>query len=282
MLGPGLLRAEAPPITATKAGSLVPLGRTGIKASFLAQGTGYNGYNQSSEQTRAGKEAFDRLVRRSLNHGINFLDMADLYGSHPFVKDVIRGLPRQRLVLLSKIWPRKAKWCNFSGGAKAEVERFCRELNTDYLDICLIHCMLNDQWPTEFARVREELSALKKKGQVRAVGVSCHDFGALKVAAAHPWVDVIFARINNKGGKQYSCDAPVEELAAVLKRARENGKAVVGMKIFGAGKLTTPEAKDASLKYVIQHRLVDAMTIGTTSPDQVDDTVARVDRALAA
>lgn len=282
LAGPAALRAEVPPIRATKAGSWVTLGRSGVKATFLAQGTGYNGYNHSSAQTRAGKQAFDALLRRSLDHGVRFLDMADLYGSHPFVKDVIKGIPRDKLVLLSKIWPRKANWCTPSGGAKAEVERFCKELGTDHLDVCLIHCMLNEQWPSEYARIRDELSELKQKGQVRAVGVSCHNFGALKLAATSPWVDVIFARINHKGGKEYSCDASVEELSAVLRQARSNGKGVVGMKIFGAGKLTSPEAKDASLKYVIEHRLVNAITIGTTSPDQVDDTVARVDKALQA
>lgn len=282
LAGPVALRAEVPAITATRAGSWVTLGRSGVKATFLAQGTGYNGYNHSSAQTRAGKQAFDGLLRRSLDHGVRFMDMADLYGSHPFVKDVIKGIPRDKLVLLSKIWPRKAKWCTPSGGAKAEVERFCKELGTDHLDVCLIHCMLNEQWHSEFARIRDELSELKQKGQVRAVSVSCHHFGALKVAANSPWVDVIFARINHKGGKEYSCDASVEELSAVLRQARANGKGVVGMKIFGAGKLTSPEAKDASLKYVIKHRLVNAITIGTTSPDQVDDTVARVDKALQA
>ncbi|RME92619.1 MAG: aldo/keto reductase [Verrucomicrobia bacterium] len=277
MVGPAAFAARTP---ARKANDLVPLGRTGIKATFLAQGTGYNGYNHSSAQTRAGKEAFDRLLRTSLDHGVNFIDMADLYGSHPFVRDVIRGIPRDRLVLLSKIWPRKASWVTPSGGAFAEVERFCKELGTDHLDVCLIHCMLNDQWAEEYKRIRDELSELKQKGKVRAVGVSCHDFGALKVAAKHPWVDVIFARINHKGGKQYSCDASPEELAVVLKQARANGKAVVGMKIFGAGKLTKPEQKDASLKFVISQGLVDAITIGCTEPEQVHDTVERVNRAL--
>ena len=116
------------------------------------------------------------------------------------------------------------------------------------------------------------------EGTVRAVGVSCHDFGALKVAATHPWVDVIFARINYKGGKDYSCDAPVEELAEVLKLARRNGKAVVGMKIFGAGKLTEPEQKDTSLKFVFENGLVDAITIGMMDPQQVDDTLQRMAR----
>lgn len=276
--------AAAPALAASQAtgpahfagSDIVPLGKTGIKVSRLAQGTGFNGYNQSSAQTRAGKEAFDKLMRHGIDEGISFLDMADLYGSHPFVKDVLKELPRDKFALLSKIWPRKADWVTPSGGATQEVDRFRKELNIDQLDVCLIHCMLNDQWPTEYERIRDELSALKDKGAIRAVGVSCHDFGALKVAAAHPWVDVIFARINYKGGAEYSCDAPVEELAATLKTARANGKAVVGMKIFGAGKLVKPEEKDTSLKYVFENGLVDAITIGMMNPSEVDDTLKRM------
>jgi aryl-alcohol dehydrogenase-like predicted oxidoreductase len=258
--------------------ALVPLGKTGLKVSRLAQGTGYNGHNHSSEQTRAGKESFDRLMRHGLDNGITFLDMADLYGSHSFVADVLKGLPRDKFVLLSKIWPRNESWVTPSGGAKAEIERFRKELNTDRVDVCLIHCMLNDKWPTEYERIRDELSELKDRGTVKAVGVSCHDFGALKVAAEHPWVDVIFARINHKGGKEFSCDASAPEVAAVLKKARANGKAVVGMKIFGAGKLVKPEEKDTSLKYVFHNDLVDAVTIGMTQPKQVDDTMERMAR----
>ena len=50
-----------------------------------------------------------------------------------------------------------------------------------------------------FERIRDELSELKQKGAVRAVGVSCHDHEALKVAAAHPWVDVVLARRQHAG-----------------------------------------------------------------------------------
>lgn len=276
-MAPGLLRAAKAETTVHFRGSdLVALGRTGIKVSRLAQGTGYNGYNHSSAQTRAGKESFDHLLRHDLDEGIRFLDMADLYGSHPFVKDVIKGLPRDRFVLLTKLWPRKETWVTPSGGAKKEIDRFRQELGVDRLDVCLIHCMLNDKWPTEYEHIRDDLSDLKQKGVVRAVGVSCHDFGALKVAAEHPWVDVIFARINNKGGKEYSCDGSVEEVSAVLKTARKNGKAVVGMKIFGAGKLVKPEEKDASLKYVFTNDLVDAITVGMMKPAEVDDTLKRM------
>ena len=109
----------------------------------------------------------------------------------------------------------------------------------------------------------------------------CHDFGALKAAAAHPWVDVILARINNRG-KEAAMDASVEEVTPVLKQARANGKVVLGMKIFGAGKLVTPDEKDASLKYVFQNNLVDAITVGMLSQEQVDDTIERMNKALKA
>jgi predicted aldo/keto reductase-like oxidoreductase len=160
-----------------------------------------------------------------------------------------------------------------SGGAKEEVDRFRKELGVEQLDICLIHCMTNDKWPGEFERIRDELSDLKQKGAVRAVGVSCHDFGALETASQHPWVDVIFARINYKGGKEYSCDGTVEQISSTLKAARQHGKAVVGMKIFGNGKLVKAEEKAASLNYVLKHDLVDAVTIGMLNPKEVDDTL---------
>lgn len=281
-LGFGADSAPAPAAGKRSVADRVPLGPTGIQVSWLAQGTGFNGSARSSEHTRMGWEKFDRLLRHSLDQGVNFLDMADLYGSHPFVTRTVKGIPRDRLVLLSKIWPRKENWVTPSGGATEEVDRYRQELATDMIDVVLIHCMTNDKWADEYARVRDELSALKQRKVVRAVGVSCHDHGALKVAATHPWVDVIFARINHKGGRDYAMDGSVEEITQTLKLARANGKAVVGMKIFGAGKLVKPEDKDASLKYVLGHQLVDAMTIGMLNTEQVDDTVTRLNRALQA
>ena len=274
--------ARAASSTSLKGTDLVSLGKTGLKVTRLAQGTGFNGYNHTSEHTRRGKEAFDRLARHSLDRGITFFDMADLYGSHPFVKDVIKDLPRDKFTLLSKLWPRKESWVTPSGGAKEEVDRFRKELNTDWLDVCLIHCMQNAKWADEYEKIRDDLSELKQKKIVRAVGVSCHDLGALKVASQHPWVDVIFARINHKAGSQYSCDGSVDEVSAVLTTARANGKAVVGMKIFAAGKFAQqPEERDASLKYVFTNRLVDAITVGMLTTDEVDDTLKRISEVKA-
>lgn len=272
--------AARPPVAAGS--DAVTLGRSGVAASFLAFGTGMNGGGHSSDMTRLGQAEFTRILRRGLDQGVRFLDMADLYGTHPFVREAVKGVPRDRYTILTKIWTHEEDWVTPSGGARPEVDRFRRELGTDTLDVCLIHCMESDRWPEEKARVRDELSKLKEEGAVRAVGVSCHDHGALKRAADHPWVDVILARINHRGGAEFECDDTPEALAATLRHARANGKAVVGMKIYGAGKLTRPEDRAASLRYVLGAGVVDAITIGSTSPAHVDDNLAGIAAAARA
>jgi len=91
----------------------------------------------------------------------------------------------------------------------------------------------------------------------------------------------VLARINNVG-KEAAMDASVEEVAPLLKQARAEGKVVIGMKIFGAGKLTSPEQKDASLKFVWSNGLVDAVTIGMLSPQEIDDTIERMNKVFTA
>ena len=281
--GPGLstVHAARRRAGAQQVTDIVALGKTDIKTTRLAQGTGWNGGARSSAHTRLGEKEFVKLVRHSLDQGIRFMDMADLYGSHPYMRTALNGVPRDNYSILTKIWPREEFWNMPSGGAKKEVNRFRKELNTDVLEICLIHCMQNTQWPETFKRVRDELSEMKDKGAVKAIGVSCHDVGAMKVAATHPWTDVVFARINNVG-KEAEMDGSPEEVAPVLKQARANGKIVIGMKIFGAGKLTSPAQMDASLKFVFENELVDAITVGMMETRQVNDTIKRANKVLRA
>ena len=120
---PSLLEALDASRTVSFAGSdVVPLGKTGIKVSRLAQGTGFSGGNQSSAHTRMGQKAFSQLLHHSLDEGVTFMDMADLYGSHPYVVKTVKDVPRDNLVYLSKLWPRKESWITPSGGAKREVD----------------------------------------------------------------------------------------------------------------------------------------------------------------
>lgn len=157
------------------------------------------------------------------------------------------------------------------------IERFRHEIATDYLDIVLLHCLMTPKWEPEMAPYMDALSEAKSRKQVRAVGVSCHNLDALRTAAQSPWVDVILARINPKGAKM---DGPVEEVVSVLKTARANGKAIIGMKIYGEG--TLANMREECIRYAQNLGLLDAMTLGGESTEQMDESLNLVARYPAA
>jgi aryl-alcohol dehydrogenase-like predicted oxidoreductase len=117
----------------------------------------------------------------------------------------------------------------------------------------------------------EVLERAREKGIVRAHGVSCHTLGALKTAARTPWVQVDLARINPK---QAAMDADPETVLGVLREMKRAGKAVIGMKIFGAGRLTNDI--DGALRYCARLDVLDAFTIGFASTGQLDEVVGKL------
>ncbi|MFV1964940.1 MAG: aldo/keto reductase [Pirellulaceae bacterium] len=252
----------------------VPLGNTGITMSRVGQGTGMHGGNRQSDHSRMGFQRFVSLMRHSYDRGITFFDMADLYGTHVYFREALRTIPRDKITILTKLWWRydQKMWDAGPAAIKQVVnftlDRFRHELTTDYLDIVLLHCMGETGWPQTLAPYMDALDEAKDKKKIRAVGVSCHDLGALKTAAACPWVDVLLARINPKGAKM---DGSVEEVVPVLQEAKANGKAIIGMKIFGEGTLI--EQKQECIQYAQTAGIVDSMTIGFEKPEYVDDTL---------
>lgn len=246
----------------------VKLGKTGLTVPRLAIGTGSHGGNQSSDMTRMGVDNWLKVARYAHERGISFYDTADLYGSHLNVKNILKEVPREKATLLSKIWTRPEKWNQ--DDPKKTLDRFRSETGSDYFDIMLLHCMTNGTWQEEKKPYIEALSEAKQKGIIKVVGLSCHNFEALKVAADDPWVDVILARINPEG---LIMDASPEEVMAVLKKAHDSGKGIIGMKIFGEGKMADESRREKSLKYVIGSKNVDCMTIGMMTTEQVDANV---------
>lgn len=246
------------------------LGKTGITVSRLAIGTGTNGWGFESNQTRMGQTAFSEIARHAWECGINFFDTADAYGSHTIVKNVIKALPRDQVVVMSKIWTRDTDFMTYRG-ASIELDKIRKQLGVDYIDIVLLHCMTSGDWPAEKARECEELEEAKQKGVIRAHGVSCHSLEALQAAASSPWVDVVLACINHTGAMM---DAKPERVMPVLKQAHERGAGVLGMKIFGCGRLTGAEQRQKSMQYVWGSGNVDAMTIGYEKVSHVDDAIA--------
>jgi aryl-alcohol dehydrogenase-like predicted oxidoreductase len=248
------------------ANDIVTLGKSGIKVSRLAMGTGTLGFNHHSSQTeRLGIRGVADLLKAAHDQGITFWDSADAYGTHPHLREALKSVPRDKVVILTKSHATTAE------EMRADLERFRKEIGTDYLDIVLLHLMTDPDWPTQKAGAMEELSRAREKGIVRAHGVSCHTLGALKTAAATPWVEIDLARINPAGAVM---DADPPTVVSVLRRMHEEGKGVVGMKIFGSGQLRN--RIDECLRYVLGLDCVDAFTIGQQSQTELRDLLKRI------
>jgi aryl-alcohol dehydrogenase-like predicted oxidoreductase len=284
----GALRAapptgeSAPTASTASAGAppappMVDLGRTGVKMTRLGLGTGVHGGNRQSDQTRMGFAKLVELMQHAYERGIRFFDLADLYGTHVYFREALKTMEREKLAILTKLWWRYDGPENQTSlperrqMARTALERFRHELTTDYIDIVLLHCLMKPRWNEQMQPYMEVLADEKAKGRIKAVGCSCHDFKAMQTAAETPWVDVILARINMRGGKEVMMDGSREEVEGVLRTARKNGKAVIGMKIFGEGRLA--DERDACMKYAQENGLLDAMTIGFHTPEQIDDVL---------
>lgn len=247
------------------ASDTVTLGHTDIKTSRLAMGTGTVGSGHHSHQTALGIKGLSDLLLNGYDHGLRFFDAADSYGSHPHVAQALKHVPRDKVTVLTKSWARDP------AEMRSDLDRFRRELGTDYLDICLMHCLTEADWTDRYKSVMDVLSDAKQKGVIRAHGCSCHSIEALRAAAKSPWVEVDFARVNPIGAYM---DADPATVVSVLKEMKTAGKAVVGMKILGQG--TLRNRQDEALKYALSNGGLDAFTIGAESKQEQEDLIRRI------
>jgi aryl-alcohol dehydrogenase-like predicted oxidoreductase len=257
----------------------VKLGKTGLKTTFLGMGTGFSGYNRSSNITRAG--VAESVIRAAYEKGIRYFDCADSYGTHPYTAVALKGVPRENYTIGTKIWLAQ-------GGipdpdrpdANIVIDRFRKELNTDYIDLVQIHCMTDGQWTDIHKRQMEILDNLKAKKIIRAHGVSVHSLEAMEACVGNPWVDVVHVRVNPYGEAMDNKDPNV--VIPIIKKLHDEGKGIIGMKLIGNGKFRNDSDKiDSSLKYVMGLGSVDMIIVGFEQPEQIDNYIARIEKATA-
>lgn len=247
----------------------VMLGDTGIEMSRMAMGTGTRGFGGSSNQTRQlGIKGVSDLLRAAFDEGINFWETADQYGSHPHLKEAFKKVEREQVVILTKTNSTTYE------DVKSDLERFKSELGTEYFDIVLLHAVTDPEWNKNMKGAMEALAEAKEEGIIRAHGVSCHSLGALEAAADEPWVDVDLVRYNPGGIRM---DADVDTVRDVLTRMKQNGKAIIGMKVYGAGELI--HMKDECLEFHTGAGFLDSFTLGIESYEQLKDIQKRLPEA---
>ena len=252
-----------------RAQDVVTLGRTGIRVSRLAQGTGTRGFNKSSNQIRMlGDRGLADLLVAGVDSGLSLWDLADGYGSHPHARLALQTVKRDRVTILTKTR------ASTEAEMRDDLDRFRREIGTDHLDIVLLHALSRPDWPEQKAGAMAVLADAKARGIIRAHGVSCHDLGALKTAAASEWVDVDMARLNPAG---VVMDGTPDTVVPVLRTMKRAGKGIIGMKILGEGRLR--DRVDEALQFALAQDVLDAFTIGAEGPEELRDLLKRIPAA---
>lgn len=251
------------------ASDVVQLGPIGLKVSRLAVGTGTNGTNHTSQQTRdLGIEGVSRMLKLGYDNGVTFWDSADQYGSHPHLREALKTVPRDKVVIMTKTHATTER------EMRADLDRFRREIGTDYLDIMLLHCVTDRDWPERKKAAMNVISEAREQGIVRTHGVSCHSLAALKTAAASDWVQVDLARINPSGA---AMDADPATVLRILREMKAKGKGIIGMKVLGAGALAG--RADEAFQWNLAQDCVDCFTLGMVSEAQFQSTLKQIPAA---
>ena len=260
--------AVAPEPVRIKSGvDSIILGKSGIKTTVLGLGTGTR---SGKEQRDLGTDGFVRLVREAYDRGIRYIDTADSYKTHPMVKAALKELPKGEIFVQTKLGARDA------GRARTDLDRIREELGLETLDTLLIHCMTKNGWNVDMRPVIDVYLEAKEKGQIRALGVSCHSLEALKVAADTPEIDLHPVRINPF---KTMMDAEPDIISEQIARMRADNCGVIGMKIYGEGAFKSRAQRLESIKYVVGLGTVQAFTIGFSKIEQIDETLKLIEEA---
>ena len=260
----------------------VTLGKTAVKLRRLGFGTGSNG---GSVQRELGQGGFAKLLRYAYDQGIRYFDTADNYrGMQLWVGQAIKGLPREKLYIQSKMWA-------IPDDPAAAMDRFRKELGVEYIDTLLLHAAFHKNWDEERQKVVDALMEAREKKVIRAIGVSCHTLPALKRAGELDWLDMALVRINPMGAFMDTDDEKGEwggsnatHVPAVIKQVqamRKKHYGLIGMKLIGNGEFKKPEDREKSIRFAMQSNLLDAAVIGFKSTAEIDEAIERINRVLA-
>ena len=264
------------PTTVRTATDQVTLGKTGLKLSRLGFGAGSN---NGHVQLADGKAAFVDLIHYAYDHGITFIDTAQAYATFNVMADAIKGLPREKLFIQSKVDGRPED-------VLGVIDHHRKTFDTDYVDSLIVHCMTRGQWTDEWKQVMDAFDQAKDKKWIRAKGVTCHTLPALRAAVASDWTEVHQVRVNPQGAYTdrerdgWGVGGDIAPVLEQIKAMDAKGRGIIGMKIFGNGSFTDPADREKSIRYAMSQKEIDAVVIGFKNRQEIDEAIERINRAL--
>ena len=269
------------PLFATRqaATDLVTLGKSGVKVTRLAFGTG----SFSGEVQRdLGQDGFTRIVRYAYDHGIRFFETAESYGEmHKMLGIALKGIPRDSYQLMSKV-------TTFHEGVNPQqkFDELRKLANTDYFDIMLLHWQHTATWPADTARWQDAILDAESKKVIVSHGASVHGLPALRRVPGTQWLDVAMIRMNHTGKSMDAEDygtsglGNVPEVVQHVKESRKEGMGVISMKLIGEG-VFNREDRQKAMKFAFKNAGVDCVTVGYKNTAEIDEAIENVNMALA-
>jgi len=258
----------------------VVLGRSGLKVSRLAFGTGTNG---GGVQAALGQKEFTRLVHYAYDRGIRFFETAEAYQTPAMLGEALKGLPRDSYQLMNKV-------TTFHDGIdpQAKFDELRHTSQTEYFDIMLLHWQHTADWPETTKRWQDAILEAQRKGTIRTHGASVHGLPALRQMPGTHWLDVGLIRINHSGARM---DGPtyedtnhpdnVSEVVSHITQLRKEGLGVIGMKLCGGGQFEkSHEDRLKAMRFAFQNAGVDCATVGFKNTLEIDEAISNMNRAL--
>jgi len=274
--GAGSLPLRAARETAT---DWVTLGRSGVKVTRLALGTGTL---SGKVQRELGQEQFTTLVRYAYDHGIRFFETAESYGDmHRMLGVALQGIPRDSYRLMSKVTTRDGV------DPQQKIDELRKLAQTDYFDIMLLHWQHTATWPADSARWQDGILEAQARHAVLGHGASVHGLPALRQVPGNKWLGVAMIRMNHKGKSMDAEDyatpglGNVSEVVTHVKEVRKERMGVISMKLAGEGTFTSRDDRQAAMRFAFRNAGVDCVTVGYKNTAEIDEAIENVNLALA-
>jgi predicted aldo/keto reductase-like oxidoreductase len=271
--------ASALPLTAERqrATDIVTLGRSGVKVTRLAFGTGtMNGRVQQN----LGQEGFTRLVRHAYDRGIRFFETSESYGaSQQMLATALKGIPRESYALMTKVTTEDTM------DPIAKFDEMRANSSTDYFDIMLLHWQHTDTWFADTRHWQDAIMKAEEKKQIRSHGASVHGLPALRQMPGNKWLEIAMIRMNHAGTRMDADDyraresSKVDEVVQHVKQVKKDGMGVISMKLAGEGTFNR-EDRQKAMRFAFKEAGVDAVTVGYKSPEEIDEAIENLNLAL--
>lgn len=259
---------------------LRPLGGAGLLVSPVGLGTVKFGRTEQLKYPRPFDPPDDDRLRSllccALDLGVNLLDTAPAYGSSEERLGALRPGRRDDWVIVTKCGETFADGRSFYDftpeATRRSVQASLTRLRTDHLDVVLVHSDGRDREIIESLGTLEALEDLKRRGLVRAVGVSTKSVegGLLAVARC----DVVMITLNPRDRAE----------ATVAEAAASAGVGVLVKKPLLSGHLDAGslggDPVETCLRFVLGCAGVSSAVIGTLSESHLRQAVAAAERVL--